>query len=297
MNRKDYYNLMGIYLDAVFFPLLREQDFRQEGHRLEFADPADPATPLQLKGVVFNEMKGAMADPSSLLGRRLNRALFPTTCYGHNSGGEPRRDPDLTWEAAARLPRRLLPPGQQLVLHLRRPAAGRPSAADRRAGPAPFRATARSPAPSPRKCASPRRRDEATFPLSAQDEPAGRSMVQLAWLTCPIEDTFERAALGDPGRAAARRPGRPALPGAARQPPRPEPDARHRLPRRLPRHGVRRRPAGDRTGAGRGDRAAGPGDAGAGGRRRASRRSGSKRPCTSTSLPAARSAATSIPTG
>jgi Zn-dependent M16 (insulinase) family peptidase len=38
MNRKDFYNLMGIYLDAVFFPLLREQDFRQEGHRLEFAD-------------------------------------------------------------------------------------------------------------------------------------------------------------------------------------------------------------------------------------------------------------------
>ena len=98
MNRKDCYNLMGIYLDAVFFPLLREQDFRQEGHRLEFADPLDSNSPLEIKGVVFNEMKGAMADPSSLLGRRLNRELFPTVCYGHNSGGEPLDIPDLTWE-------------------------------------------------------------------------------------------------------------------------------------------------------------------------------------------------------
>ena len=48
-----------------------------------------PDAPLTYKGVVFNEMKGAMADPSSLLGRRLSAALFPTTCYGENSGGEP----------------------------------------------------------------------------------------------------------------------------------------------------------------------------------------------------------------
>jgi Zn-dependent M16 (insulinase) family peptidase len=85
MNRKDFYNLMGIYLDATFFPLLREQDFLQEGHRLDFADPDDPDS-LMIKGVVFNEMKGAMADPSSLLGRRLNAALFPTNCYGQTSG-------------------------------------------------------------------------------------------------------------------------------------------------------------------------------------------------------------------
>ena len=84
-NRSDFYNLMGVYLDAVFFPLLRENDFRQEGHRLEFASPSDPSTPLEVKGIVYNEMKGAMADPSSLLARRLNRALFPHVTYGCNS--------------------------------------------------------------------------------------------------------------------------------------------------------------------------------------------------------------------
>ncbi|MDH3999555.1 MAG: insulinase family protein, partial [Desulfuromonadales bacterium] len=97
MNRKDYYNLMAIYLDATFFPLLREQDFSQEGHRLDFDDSDNP-TSLTIKGVVFNEMKGAMADPSSLLGRRLNAQLFPSTCYGLNSGGEPIDIPDLTWQ-------------------------------------------------------------------------------------------------------------------------------------------------------------------------------------------------------
>ena len=59
-NAEDYRNLLGVYLDAAFFPLLTEDDFRQEGHRLEFERPDDPASPLQRKGVVYNEMKGAM---------------------------------------------------------------------------------------------------------------------------------------------------------------------------------------------------------------------------------------------
>ena len=97
-NRRDFYNLMDVYLDAAFFPLLRERDFSQEGHRMEFADPADPTSPLTYKGVVYNEMKGAMASPSSLLARRLARALYPTTCYRHNSGGEPEVIPELSWQ-------------------------------------------------------------------------------------------------------------------------------------------------------------------------------------------------------
>ena len=71
-NHKDFYNLLDVYLDAAFFPRLRQQDFRQEGHRLEFVNPEDPNSELTFQGVVFNEMKGAMADPSSLLGRPLS---------------------------------------------------------------------------------------------------------------------------------------------------------------------------------------------------------------------------------
>lgn len=48
-----------MYLDAAFFPCLRELDFWQEGWRLEHENPSDPKTALVFKGVVFNEMKGA----------------------------------------------------------------------------------------------------------------------------------------------------------------------------------------------------------------------------------------------
>ncbi len=99
-NRKDYYNLMDVYLDAVFFPNLRELDFMQEGYRIEFdLSNQGETAPLTYKGIVYNEMKGAMSDPRSLLGYHLAKALFPTSTYGYNSGGDPSEIPNLTWQA------------------------------------------------------------------------------------------------------------------------------------------------------------------------------------------------------
>ena len=97
-NKKDFNNLLEVYLDAAFFPLLDERDFAQEGHRLEFARPDDPHSELVFKGVVFNEMKGALSSPVQRLGQALHSRLFPTTTYHHNSGGDPERIPDLTYE-------------------------------------------------------------------------------------------------------------------------------------------------------------------------------------------------------
>ncbi len=95
-NKKDFNNLLDVYLDATFFPLLDERDFAQEGHRLEFAQPDDPNSELLFKGVVFNEMKGAMSSPVQRLGQELQHRLFPTITYHHNSGGDPEAIPDLT---------------------------------------------------------------------------------------------------------------------------------------------------------------------------------------------------------
>lgn len=95
---KDFYNLLEVYIDAVFHPNLTELSFMQEGHRLEFAVPDDPESPLEYKGVVFNEMKGAMASPNSRLSEALHRALFPDLTYGVNSGGEPKVIPQLTFD-------------------------------------------------------------------------------------------------------------------------------------------------------------------------------------------------------
>ena len=180
MNRKDFYNLMGIYLDAVFFPLLREEDFRQEGHRLEFTDPTDPDTPLQIKGVVFNEMKGAMADPSSLIGRRLNHALFPSGCYGHNSGGEPRDIPNLTWEQLRAFHAdHYHPSNSWFFTYGDLPLAGHLEQIETLALARFEPRTVDSAIPAEPRFAAPRR-SEATFPLAEQDDPAGRSMVQVA---------------------------------------------------------------------------------------------------------------------
>jgi presequence protease len=97
-NRKDFNNLMDVYLDAVFFSRLDELDFAQEGHRFEFETANDASTDLVYKGVVFNEMKGAMSSPVSTLWQTLTENLFPTTTYHYNSGGEPENIPDLSYE-------------------------------------------------------------------------------------------------------------------------------------------------------------------------------------------------------
>ena len=97
-NRKDYYNLLHVYLDAVFFSRLDELDFAQEGHRIEFSEPGNAESPLVYKGVVFNEMKGAMSSVTSTLWHTLCKHLYPTTTYHHNSGGDPEHIPDLSYE-------------------------------------------------------------------------------------------------------------------------------------------------------------------------------------------------------
>ena len=195
MNRKDFYNLMGIYLDATFFPLLREQDFLQEGHRLDFSDPNDPDS-LMIKGVVFNEMKGAMADPSSLLGRRLNAALLPTTCYGENSGGEPLVIPELTWEQLRTFHKTYYHPSNSWIFtygnlpveeHLRH--------IDELALSRFQRQDVASEIPLEQRWTEPTHTTQ-TFPVGPDENLQQRSMLQVAWLTCPIEDTFERAAMG-----------------------------------------------------------------------------------------------------
>jgi Zn-dependent M16 (insulinase) family peptidase len=97
-NRKDYFNLLNVYLDAVFFSRLDKLDFMQEGHRLEFSSPDDPNTELTYKGVVFNEMIGSMASPVNTVWQTLTEHLFPTTTYHYNSGGDPAHIPDLTYD-------------------------------------------------------------------------------------------------------------------------------------------------------------------------------------------------------
>src|SRR6185437_10942231 len=87
---KDFYNLLDVYLDAVFHPQLKEMSFLQEGHRLEFADPKDPKSALEIKGIVYNEMKGSLASIDSRLWHSMMEELVPDLPYAFNSGGDPK---------------------------------------------------------------------------------------------------------------------------------------------------------------------------------------------------------------
>jgi Zn-dependent M16 (insulinase) family peptidase len=97
-SKKDFYNLLDVYLDAVYFPLLEKQDFQQEGHRLEFSKFDKSSSDLEYKGVVFNEMKGSMSNITNTTWQALTRNLFPDLTYRHNSGGEPEDITSLTHE-------------------------------------------------------------------------------------------------------------------------------------------------------------------------------------------------------
>ena len=91
-NRNDFFNLLSVYMDAVFFPNIHELDFAQEGIRIEL-DDNDHA---QYHGIVFNEMKGAMSGEIDQLYYSLIPHVFPTTTYHYNSGGDPKDIPKLT---------------------------------------------------------------------------------------------------------------------------------------------------------------------------------------------------------
>jgi len=94
-NDQDFYNLVDVYLDAVFHPRLTPNTLKQEGWHYEMEAPDKPVT---YKGVVYNEMKGAYSSPDSLLYEHSQQSIFPDTTYGIDSGGDPFTIPDLTFK-------------------------------------------------------------------------------------------------------------------------------------------------------------------------------------------------------
>lgn len=94
-NEKDFFNLMDVYLDAVFYPNIYEtkEIMMQEGWHYELENAEDE---LAYKGVVYNEMKGAFSSPDGVLMRGIQKSLFPNNAYGFESGGDPDYIPNLS---------------------------------------------------------------------------------------------------------------------------------------------------------------------------------------------------------
>lgn len=115
MNTKDYFNLMHVYLDAVFNPLMLtdERILKQEGWHYELENKNAPIT---IKGVVYNEMKGVYSDPSYQLYDYIGRYLFPDNTYGVSSGGHPDAIPNLTQEYFTAFHRKFYHPSNSYIL-------------------------------------------------------------------------------------------------------------------------------------------------------------------------------------
>ncbi|MBC7472595.1 MAG: insulinase family protein [candidate division SR1 bacterium] len=111
-NKKDLYNLAKVYMDAVLFPKLLPETFKQEGWHYEIEGTDNPVT---YKGVVFNEMKGVYSNPDSIYTDYIMNALNPNNTYSHDSGGNPAKIPSLSYENFVNFHKTFYHPSNSLI--------------------------------------------------------------------------------------------------------------------------------------------------------------------------------------
>ena len=194
-NAKDYVNLLDVYLDATFFPRLPEDAFKQEGIRFEFEDPADPASGLRYKGVVFNEMKGALASAHEATNRVIGKTLFPGLTYENVSGGDPQDIPNLTWEALRRFHAVNYHPSNACFYTYGDQPLERTLETIERNVLSRFE---RAPAGTPMRDVSRFKRPVTAvepYPVQAGEDHSRKAQALVAWVTIPTSDSFRLLAM------------------------------------------------------------------------------------------------------
>ncbi|TMC37162.1 MAG: hypothetical protein E6J28_08655 [Chloroflexi bacterium] len=194
-NAKDYVNLLEVYLDATFFPRLDEDSFKQEGIRFEFEEPTDPESGLRYKGVVFNEMKGALATSSSAVDRAIGKTLFKDLPYQHISGGDPQDIPNLTWENLRAFHARHYHPSNARFYTYGNQALEVTLEAIERDALARFqRMEIDAKIPDVARAAKPMAAVE-PYPASATEDNSRKAQALTAWVTVPSADSFRSLAM------------------------------------------------------------------------------------------------------
>jgi len=114
-NFQDFFNLMSVYLDAVFCPKIYEKPeiFMQEGWHYEYESPDGKP---YFNGVVYSEMKGVFSEVDAIIEEETNRLLYPDNCYGYVSGGHPENIPDLTYEQFISTHKRFYHPSNSKII-------------------------------------------------------------------------------------------------------------------------------------------------------------------------------------
>lgn len=192
--KQDFYNLLDVYFDAVFHPTISKHSFKQEGWRYEFQQKENKNSPLEYKGIVFNEMKGALANPTSRLIEALNKEIYPNITYGINSGGDPAEIPQLTYEELKAFHASYYHPSRCLFffygnIPLEEHLNFLETHLQKFDSLPPLEPIPKQPRFKEAK------RITAHYPLSVEDESGGKVMVGMGWLTCGILEQQELLAL------------------------------------------------------------------------------------------------------
>ncbi|MBW1962044.1 MAG: insulinase family protein [Deltaproteobacteria bacterium] len=196
-NRKDFFNLLAVYLDAVFFPILNPLNFRQEGHRLEIEKKSegDPHCPLVYKGVVYSEMKGAMSSPDQVMNRCIHQALYPSTTYRYNYGGDPSEIPHLTYRQLKQFHRTHYHPSNAFFYtYGNMPIEDILYFIQKRALRHFERIQPKTDVPPQPRWKKPRQKTY-YYPFSKKEDPSKKCQVCVAWLMADIQEQFEVLAL------------------------------------------------------------------------------------------------------
>ena len=207
-NDKDFANLMDVYLDAVFHPLLHGDGriFRQEGWRYELeSEDAE----LGLNGVVYSEMRGAFSSPDGMLDRYAKSSLFPDTSYGFESGGAPEAIPTLSYEKFCAFHKKLYHPSNSWIYlygdcdmedRLRFIDEAYLAAYDKEEIDSAL--TAQPAFEAPRTVTVP-------YPIGADEDPEGRSCYSMQWVTGDSGDVLTMSALSILEQVLLNAPGAP----------------------------------------------------------------------------------------
>jgi Zn-dependent M16 (insulinase) family peptidase len=204
-NLQDFYNLVDVYLDAVFFPKISEDTFRQEGWHYEL-DAAD--ADLRYKGVVFNEMKGAYSSPDARLGELSQQSVFPDVTYGVDSGGNPANIPDLTHAGLTDFHRSFYHPSNARAFFYGDDDPEKRLEILDAYFRAFDRATPKSSVGLQRKFAAPRQLT-ATYAAGPREREAGKAMVTINWMLDEVTDPTAALALRVLDRALYGTPAAP----------------------------------------------------------------------------------------
>lgn len=192
---KDFYNLLDVYIDAVFHPELKKLSFLQEGHRLEFTEPNNPKSLLQFQGVVYNEMKGSMSSSDSRLWRAVFKHLFTDLPYAQNTGGDPQDIPSLTHEELLDFHRNFYHPSRCLFFFYGNlPLSKHLDFIEEKALSGASKLGILPPLPRQKRFENPIERVE-KYPIAESESLEKKAIIAFAWLTAPVTDQGEVLAL------------------------------------------------------------------------------------------------------